>query len=54
MAKFVWSLDPLAISRLGVDPAKSPLSSADLLGLGIPVRKIPRVQNWPGYTRAAF
>lgn len=44
MAKFVWSLDPLAISRLGKNSTKSPLSIADLRALGIPARKIPRVQ----------
>ncbi|UWP67914.1 hypothetical protein [Subdoligranulum variabile] len=44
MAKFVWSMDPLVISRLGKDSSKSPLTSADLRALGIPARKIPRVQ----------
>lgn len=44
MAKWMWSTDPLAVFRLGADPGKSPLTSAALLELGIPARKIPRVQ----------
>lgn len=44
MAKWMWSTDPLAVSRLGVDSGKSPLTGAALLELGIPARKIPRVQ----------
>lgn len=44
MAKFVWSMDPLAVFRLREAASKSPLSSADLLKLGIPSHKIPRVQ----------
>jgi len=44
MARFVWSIDPLAVSRLGEGHAKSPLSSAQLLELKIPARKVPRVR----------
>lgn len=44
MAKWIWSTDPLAVSRLGTDPGKSPLTSAALLELGIPARKVARVQ----------
>lgn len=44
MARFVWSIDPLAVSRLGEGHAKSPLSSAQLLELKILARKVPRVR----------
>lgn len=45
MAKFVWSLNPLAVRRLGRSGGKPPLSVAELARLGIPARKIPRVQE---------
>lgn len=44
MSQWIWSHDPLAVSRLGNDPGKSPLDSGALLALGIPARKVPRVQ----------
>lgn len=45
MAKFVWSLNPLVIRQLGNTGGKPPLSAAELARLGIPARKIPRVQK---------
>ena len=44
MAKWIWSIDPLAVSRLRKPAVKSPLSRIALARLGIPARKIPRVQ----------
>lgn len=44
MTKFVWSIDPLAVSRLRDDSPQSPLSASELACLGIPKRKIPRVE----------
>lgn len=44
MARFVWSIDPLAVSHLGEGHAQSPLSSSQLLELKIPARKVPRVR----------
>lgn len=44
MAKWIWSIDPLAVSRLRKTAGKSPLSRIALARLGIPARKIPRVQ----------
>ena len=44
MAKWIWGLDPLAASRLGREEGVSPLSVTELACLGIPARKIPRVQ----------
>ena len=44
MSQWIWSHDPLAVSRLGNDPGKSPLDSGALLALGIPAREVPRVQ----------
>lgn len=44
MSQWIWSHDPLAVSRLGNDPSKSPLDSGALLALGIPACKVPRVQ----------
>lgn len=44
MAKWIWSIDPLAVSRLQKATGKSPLSRLALARLGIPARKIPRVQ----------
>ena len=45
MAKLIWSLDPLAVSRLGRAAKKPPLSKKELARIGIPARKIPRVQE---------
>lgn len=44
MARFVWSLNPLAIFHMRVPEGKSPLSSSELACLGIPKHKIPRVE----------
>lgn len=44
MARFVWSIDPLAVSRLKNPECKSPLTASELACLGIPKRKIPRVE----------
>lgn len=47
MAQFVWGIDPLAASRAGqqINTAQSPLSRAALQGMGIPPRKLERVQT---------
>lgn len=47
MANIVWGIDPLAASRAGkqIDPAQCPLSRAALEGIGIPPRKLERVQT---------
>lgn len=44
MAKFVWSVDPLALNRMRSAENDSPLTAAELAALDIPPRKIPRVQ----------
>lgn len=44
MAKWIWGTDPLAASRLGQKEDPCPLSAVELARLGIPARKIPRVQ----------
>lgn len=44
MARLIWSIDPLAVSRLQKNSGKSPLTIKQLAKLGIPARKIPRVQ----------
>ena len=44
MARLIWSIDPLAVSRLQKSSGKSPLTIKQLAKLGIPARKIPRVQ----------
>lgn len=43
MAKFVWSIDPLAVNRMR-NAEDAPLTAAELAALDIPARKIPRVQ----------
>ena len=45
MAKLIWSLDPLAVSRLGRAAKKPPFSKKELARIGIPARKIPRMQE---------
>lgn len=45
MAKLIWSLDPLAVSRLGRAAKKPPSSKKELARIGIPARKISRVQD---------
>lgn len=45
MAKLIWSLDPLAVSRLGRAAKKPPFSKKELARIGIPACKIPRVQE---------
>lgn len=44
MAKFVWSIDPLAVNRMRNAEKDAPLTAAELAALDIPARKIPRVQ----------
>ena len=44
MAGFIWSRDPLAMHKMRYEDAPAPLSAAELARLGIPARKIPRVQ----------
>ena len=44
MARFVWSLNPLAIFHMRGPEGKSPLTASELACLGIPQRKIPRVE----------
>ena len=44
MAKFIWSIDPLAVTRLGQKTGRPPCNAAELARIGIPARKIPRVQ----------
>lgn len=44
MAKFMWSIDPLSLNRMRSEEGSSPLTDAELTALGIPARKIPRVQ----------
>ena len=44
MARLIWSIDPLAVSRLQKSSGKSPLTIKQLAKLGIPARTIPRVQ----------
>ena len=45
MARIVWSVDPLAVSRLGQAEAAPPLTKKQLARIGIPAHKIPRVQQ---------
>ncbi|WP_455501491.1 hypothetical protein [Gemmiger sp.] len=45
MAKLIWSLDPLAVSRLGRASKKPPFTKKELARIGIPAHKIPRVQE---------
>lgn len=44
MARWIWSINPLAISRLQQKAERPPLSKMALTRMGIPARKIPRVQ----------
>ena len=41
MAKLIWSLDPLAVSRLGRAAKKPPFSKKELARIGIPAHKTP-------------
>ena len=45
MARIVWSVAPLAVSRLGQAEAAPPLTKKQLARIGIPAHKIPRVQQ---------
>lgn len=45
MAKLIWSIDPLAVSRLGRPARRPPFTKKELARIGIPARKIPRVQE---------
>ena len=45
MAKLIWGIDPLAVSRLGRTAKKPPFTKKELARIGIPAHKIPRVQE---------
>ena len=46
MANIVWGVDPLAASKLGRgEDLKPPFTIKELARIGIPARKIPRVQQ---------
>ena len=42
MARFVWSIDPLAVTRLGQEPRDAPFTPGELARIGIPARKAAR------------
>ena len=44
MAKVLWGVDPLDVSRLGQNQNKPPFTKKELARIGIPARKIERVQ----------
>ena len=44
MAKVLWGVDPLAASKLGQKQNKPPFTKKELARIGIPARKIDRVQ----------
>lgn len=44
MARLVWGFTPKALQREEQAEKGSPLSAEELAALGIPARKIPRVQ----------
>lgn len=44
MAKVLWSVDPLAVSKLGQSQKEPPFTPKELARIGIPARKIDRVQ----------
>ena len=45
MAKLIWGIDPLAVSRLGRTAKKPPFTNMELARIGIPEHKIPRLQE---------
>ena len=45
MAKLIWGIDPLAVSRLGRTAKKPPFTKKELARIGIPAHKIPRVRE---------
>lgn len=45
MAKIIWGVDPLAVSRLHEPAGECPLTAAELAHLGIPARKRERVRQ---------
>ena len=45
MAKLIWGIDPLVVSRLGRTAKKPPFTKKELARIGIPAHKIPRVQE---------
>ena len=45
MAKLIWGIDPLAVSRQGRTAKKPPFTKKELARIGIPAHKIPRVQE---------
>ena len=44
MATVLWGVDPLAASKLGRQPNQPPFTKKELARIGIPARKIDRVQ----------
>ena len=44
MAKVLWGVDPLAVSRLGRKQNEPPFTQKELARIGIPAHKIDRVQ----------
>ena len=40
MAKLIWGIDPLAVSRLGRTAKKPPFTKKELARIGIPAHKI--------------
>lgn len=44
MARLVWGINPQSLQHSGQGGKRSPLSEEELAALGIPARKIPRVQ----------
>ena len=42
MAKLIWGIDPLAVSRLGRTAKKAAVHEKELARIGIPAHKIPR------------
>ena len=45
MVKLIWSLAPLPVPRRGREAKKPPFSKKELARIGIPARKISRVQE---------
>ena len=45
MAKVLWGIDPLAVSKLGQESHNPPFTKEQLAQLGIPAHKICRVQD---------
>lgn len=45
MKKQIYGFDPTALRRLTQEPAEPPFTREELFRLGVPARKIPRVQE---------